>query len=519
MERNIRLKESRVILTFTFVLLVLASYQLSLQAKALGILFVSRRWTGILALMMIGAMIVLVLLVLSWTRLWDRITQTFHCGFQILIKLRWVNLFFFLFSIAVFSWLVLGPLGYLFENYYVRLCLFWLVVLAGAGLIKAFLMTNSKIRGIFADESWFWMILTSWILAGFAYQLAVMLPQISTYPFSVGWSETSRYYYASVYFAKAIYGIEVTPSVLHPSRYLMQAIPFIVSGLPLWFHRFWQVLIWVLTAVFTTYLLSWRLSLTSKKIKVALLIFISWAYLFLFQGPVYYHLLVCVIIILWGFDRDKFWRSLIVVILASAWAGISRVNWYPVPGLLAAIIYFLENGFPEPENKRKGRTYWKDGTTYLLKPVVWVTLGILVAFGAQLVYVLWSGAEPGEFTSSFTSVLLWYRLFPNPTFPLGILLAILLISGPILVLIFKGLKGLHPLRLLGIGSILLALLVGGVIVSTKIGGGSNLHNLDAYLVVLLVIGGYVYFDNVGWEAPLKHKTIKVSRVLLFLAVH
>ncbi len=36
---------------------------------------------------------------------------------------------------------------------------------------------------------------------------------------------------------------------------------------------------------------------------------------------------------------------------------------------------------------------------------------------------------------------------------------------------------------------------GGVIVSLKIGGGSNLHNLDAYMVILLVIACYFLFKR------------------------
>jgi hypothetical protein len=53
----------------------------------------------------------------------------------------------------------------------------------------------------------------------------------------------------------------------------------------------------------------------------------------------------------------------------------------------------------------------------------------------------------------------------------------------------------HLIRLVGSASILLVLFVGGVIVSVKIGGGSNLHNLDAYLTLLLVIGTYIYFER------------------------
>ena len=63
-----------------------------------------------------------------------------------------------------------------------------------------------------------------------AYKLASFIPDISTYPFSLAWSEASRYYYASLWLSKQVYGQLIPPSVLHPSRYLLQAIPVPVSG-------------------------------------------------------------------------------------------------------------------------------------------------------------------------------------------------------------------------------------------------------------------------------------------------
>jgi hypothetical protein len=44
---------------------------------------------------------------------------------------------------------------------------------------------------------------------------------------------------------------------------------------------------------------------------------------------------------------------------------------------------------------------------------------------------------------------------------------------------------------IGVVAILIALFGGGILVSVKIGGGSNLHNLDAFLVALMVLGVYV----------------------------
>jgi len=414
--------------------------------------------------------------------------------------------------------MLLGPLGYLFENYYVRICIFWMLGLVGAVLITVYLKSDDRFLRSYQDTSWIGAIIAAWIMIGFSYQLAVMLPTISDYPFSIGWSETSRYYYASLFFSQKIYGLELSPPVLHPSRYLMQSIPFLISDLPLWFHRFWQVFIWIATTLLTGYLLSRRLSLTTRRVKITLLLFMAWAYLFLFQGPVYYHLLVCVIIVLWGFDQERFWKSLFVVILASIWAGISRINWYPVPGLLAATLFFLESRFPESDTHELRVKISKQTVIYLFKPVLWVSLGTLIAFGTQAVYILWSGADPGEFTSSFTSNLLWYRLWPNPTFPLGIVPAVLLISGPLLVIIIRGLRGIHWIRQFGMGVILIVLFVGGVIVSTKIGGGSNLHNLDAYLVVLLVLGGYAYFNRVSQRDSQENQSSKRSWVLIMLVV-
>jgi hypothetical protein len=75
-----------------------------------------------------------------------------------------------------------------------------------------------------------------------------------------------------------------------------------------------------------------------------------------------------------------------------------------------------------------------------------------------------------------------------------------LVSAPLLWLVgyrLRSVKGSdwNVLRWLGLGLMALVLLVGGLVVSVKIGGGSNLHNLDAYLTILLVIGSYLYFDR------------------------
>ena len=393
--------------------------------------------------------------------------------------MRKVIAIIYLASFALFPWLVLTPGISLLENISLRLGLFGLLVIFGAYLF----------RRAWPDRNWSMAFIVTAVGYTAAYKLASFVPDISSYPFSLAWSEASRYYYASLWLSKQFYGFFVPPSVLHPSRYLLQAIPFIFHISSLWFSRFWQVALWVISATLTSWLLVRRLELPAqRKSLVFTLSLVFWGFIFLFQGPVYYHLLFMAILILWGFDKAHFWRSFIVVLIASLWAGISRVNWLPVPGLLAAAIYLMES-------KKEDQPVLK----YLLAPGVWVLVGTLAGFASQEAYQQWSGNPIAWFGSSFSSDLLWYRLLPNPTYPLGILPSSILVSisliGLMVVKVARRWHQYHFIRILGLLAILGALFTGGVVVSVKIGGGSNLHNLDAYLTLLMVIGSYIYFDR------------------------
>jgi hypothetical protein len=287
----------------------------------------------------------------------------------------------------------------------------------------------------------------------------------------------------------------------------MQSLPFLLPDSPLWLHRLWQVLLWVGTSALAAWLLQWRL----RKIKgqefriqdrltgVALVLF---AFLFFFQGPVYYHLLFMVILMLRGYDSQHPWKTLAVVMLASSWAGLSRINWLPVPGMLAAAIYLLET----PLTRFAGKSaVLLASLRYITLPALWVILGTAVGYVSQEAYKLVSGNPPEVFGSSFSSDLLWYRLLPNPTYPLGILPSAVLVSLPLLLLagvkLWHTWRGLHPLRLFGLAGILAVLFAGGVVVSVKIGGGSNLHNLDAYLVLLLLICAAIYLGALHIDHP------------------
>jgi hypothetical protein len=203
-------------------------------------------------------------------------------------------------------------------------------------------------------------------------------------------------------------------------------------------------------------------------------------FLFLFMGPVYFHLTIPVIVVLLGFSAQNDRQTWIAVLLASAWCGWSRVNWYPMPGIIAAVLYLMEVPY-------QGKNVFR----YLLTPAVWFVIGTLTAFVSQRVYIALSGIpDSNVFYTSFTSDLLWYRLWPNSSFSVGILPGIVWVSLPVWLAIYLWLRSRkaewHPLRLVLIFAALFMVFVGGLIVSLKIGGGANLHNMDAYFILLLI---------------------------------
>lgn len=358
-------------------------------------------------------------------------------------------------------------------------------------------------------------LVVSLVVFGVIYQVALYLPDtgresgITNYPLTLnGYSEASRFYYASLFFSNTVYGLKAPLPALHPTRYMLQSLPFIIPNLPIWFARLWQILLWIgLTWAGATAMVR-RLHLTSRTAALAVA---GWAFLFFFQGPIYYHLMVCAILVLWGFDRTNFWRSMLVIGTASLWAGISRINWYPVPGLLAVVLYLIE----EPA---KGKTL----VLYWLKPAVWAVSGLVLAYGANSVYEAISGQPKFVFNSSLTSSLLTYRLWPNATYGPGIVLALVVTVIPvtwlILAKVLPRFTAYHLLRWLGIAVVLGVLLVGGFVVSIKIGGGSNLHNLDSFLLLMAVVASHLFFDRMAPDNPERLPTFTPSWVMLALVL-
>jgi hypothetical protein len=351
----------------------------------------------------------------------------------------------------------------------------------------------------------------SFLVASLSLQVLSLLTKVSTYPFTLEWSEASRYYYASLFLGERVYGVKTAWTVLHPSRYLLQAVPFLVPNSPLWFHRLWQVGLWIGISSLTAYAFLRRYGIQFPR--GLRWIGFGWLFLYLMLGPVYYHLQLAVLPLLLWFRPNAETRlakvvSVLVLILTSVWAGLSRLNWYPVPALIATLLYIIE--VPYREN------FWR----YFWRPVLWTIAGMAIAFSAHWVYIQFSGNPAEWFGTSLTSQLLWYRLFPNPTYPLGIFLASWIVILPMsLLLSYKFAqhrKAVHLWRWLSLLGVLIGLYLGGLVVSVKIGGGSNLHNLDAFWTGFGVVFVALMTQNLAQDAPLAEINSHSWRLEIFL---
>jgi hypothetical protein len=478
---------------------ILAVYQTVARIQALGLSVSWLKWSLLvllISLSVIGSAILLIGFRSGWSQvLFERLDAINLQGVW-----RWAALVIAVLAFFAIPYIKIYAFAKSLPSLFPLLWVFWWFTLLQVFGWKAW-----------TRASWATAFVSAVLFQGVIYQVYENLRIVSDNPFSIGYSETSRFYYASLLASQSVYGMKIPLSPWHATRYILMAIPFLIHGLPLWAHRLWQALfLWIGITSLSSWLLVRRLNLGNKAL--ALLI-ACWSFIYLLQGPVYYYLQVCVIIILWGVDMKRPWRSLISVLVASFWAGISGVNWYPVPAALAAALYLLEEPVSESKNLIR----------YLIKPMLWGILGLVTAFAGQAFYVSISGnTDTSLFRSSLTSSLLWNRLLPSPAFPLGILPGIILISLPLWLGLWVALRGrlnlLHPIRLILLGLILLVLFVGCLVVSVKIGGGADLHDMDSYVVLLQILAVYFFANQVRPEAGNAEWGLMPWPVLVLLVV-
>jgi len=410
--------------------------------------------------------------------------QTLRGVSNVLLRLREkMGLLRWLFILA----LVLAPIRFFQYTY-------WGVVFTGisfrlftwllTALLVAYLLTPNSHQSITNYESLF----TALLVTGAALAAALPLVSVTSYPFSLEWSEGNRLWDYSIMFGRDLY-IYPADKPLVPfldfGRQLIGGLPFLLPRVTLLGERLWVALV----AIVPYMLLGWS-AFAAKGVKRSHVFLAGlWAFLFLRQGPIHPPLVMCAILVALTWRRPL-WISIPAIALASWFASISRATWIFAPGMWAGMLVMADELITARQAGPSARTWRRAILLGLVGAASGYFIPKLVTVQAQRTVEATSKALQGQ-------SLLWYRLLPNSTYDLGILGNLLLAALPILfvmaVLYLRKEWRLTLWQGLAIALVLLAFLAVGLVASTKIGGGADLHNMDMFLI------GTMFAASLAWS--------------------
>lgn len=433
-------------------------------------------------------------------------------------------------KLGISRWLL--ALLFAFLPVYVLQYTFWGIVLhepylrillaALCALLAGWLMTRQQ-DGVLSWPA----ALTGFLLVSGICTFFAPLRQVTSYPFSLGWSEGNRLWDYSIMFGRYLYTYPADkpiPVYLDIGRQFVGGIPYLLPGLTIWQERLWLALIDVIPYL----ILGWvAYKLPGKNILPWLLAGV-WAFIFVRQGPIHPPLLLCAIIVALAWGRPL-WLAIPLILGASYFAVASRFTWIFAPGMWAAMLEL--SSVLSPSNGLDKRA-WQRGVSvgiagvlggYVAPFYVPQALKWLSGLGGQDVAGASSGGVTLDFVGNSLSAqsLLWYRLFPNATYGPGILMALIFACLPLAVVLVYLVKThswpLHRWQKLAIVLPLSAFLVVGLIVSTKIGGGGDLHNLDMFIIGLMFAGAMAW-RNGGYRWITSANAMPLSIKLMVLAM-
>jgi hypothetical protein len=317
------------------------------------------------------------------------------------------------------------------------------------------------------------------LLIASLHQTLAYARMISSYPFSLTWSEGNRLYDYSVFFGsdRYLYPEKVTIPYHSPGRHILWGIIYLIPNSPIWLHRLWDALLWVIPSLGLGFILTFKQNFSAT----LRAIFILWCFLFLAQGPIYAPLLLGGLFVFAFRNPKRVWLTILAVAVATYYVTLSRFTWAAAPAIWAVLIILNRLDLSQLRNKKSLQRIF-------ISMVLFLVIGYLIAITA-----IPGLLNPVQLTkaATFEQPLLWSRLLPNATLQEGILLGLLIAAGPVLILL--GVLAVRRVwakswiqRIIYLASLLFFLAI-GLVASVKIGGGSNLHNLDMFLVTLVLL--------------------------------
>ncbi len=422
------------------------------------------------------------------------------------------------------SWMKWGIAGVIFLGFsYFLLMTKWGAVFSGTAIRTFFIYASFFLAFLFLREKTnFWpefqTILASLILFGTIFTLVWTFQGVTDYPFRLSWSEGNRFWDYSVLFGHRLYNFpadEPIPAYIDLGRQSLWGLPFLFTSPTIFQIRLWNAILYSLP-----YFLLGILVFRKKNINPATWVLIGlWTFLFFTLGPIYSPLVLAAILVTVSM-RLPFVITLLLVGVAGYYAELTRYTWMFAPAIWAWVISFGK--IPRDQIAFKSKP--------VLQSLALTAAGIIGGFIVPLIREQSRTSASGDTANVLSEgglaylfgrqPLLWDRLLPNPTFNLGLLPALILATAPILILLFlfwkSGIWDISRIQQISIILGLSAFLVVGIIVSVKIGGGSNLHNFDMFLICVLFVMGLAWEKGAGlWG--LNHSSVLVHS-LIFLAV-
>jgi hypothetical protein len=431
--------------------------------------------------------------------------------------------------------------GFAFDKPFIRI-LIWIIIVC---LLTVLSSRRDQLTG--------WNeFLASLILTASAFSIAASLKYVNDYPFSFGWSEGNRLWDYSVLFGRDLYiypADKNIPVFLDFGRNLIGGLPFIFPGVTIAMERLWVGL----TLIIPYLLLGLALFRANAKNKVTWLLLVLWTFLFLKQGPIHAPLVLgaAAVALAWN---APLWYAIPLMLGAGYFVEASRFTWVFAPFIWIVMLEFASTAFASLSDRKIVSSMWR-------RSIILGVAGLLGAFALPSMFgsagAIFSSTAPAiilptpttgasspvtaattPLPASTTAVaqpalevtpvpapvataqpelppylqlvvrlvedqpLLWYRLLPNSTFTNGIILALLLAITPLTIVLIYLLTAkiwsLSILQKLSLILPLLAFLAVGLVASTKIGGGGDLHNMDMFLIGMFFVGA-IAWQNGGRE--------------------
>ncbi|MBQ6520516.1 MAG: hypothetical protein IJI14_17510 [Anaerolineaceae bacterium] len=381
--------------------------------------------------------------------------------------------------------------------------------------------------------AWFWereseihfnSLLSCALIFSTGFVLLTQFHDVTDYPFSIGWSEGNRMWDYSVLFGKSRFNYpqdQTIPAYIDIGRQSLWGLIYLFPGTNIVTARIWNDILFTIPCA----LLGWALLVKNKSCRrYRLLAYSLWSMLFLMQGPIYTPLTLAAILVALG-SRTPIVINCILTAAAGFYAVMSRSTWIAAPSAFAVFLLFLDQKAISSSQEKHDR--WGKSIALGLSGLIGAGIYMKRDVFARLLHIgTQSVNEPAAASAAATEAmeavpqiftpawfqyylgrqaLLFDRLWPNETYKPGIVLglALAVLPAAVLILIWAYQRKWHldvwqKLLLFAGSGIFLA---AGLIFSVKIGGGSNLHNLDMFLILMLIISALAWKAGMGeWLA-------------------